>query len=245
MKNIFLMAVLMISAAFSFAQTCTPDENVTRVGITPSIEEGFDSVVIGNYYEQVLQIYPPTDTTFEEGGISIYGEIDYFEIAQISGLPNGFDYSCDPPSCRFLSNEHSCATVYGNGEWWMTGESYPIQVELTISGRADAFGTGTLIPLTRSVVQEGYELNGTGTPNGIESTEIEELFIIGNEIQFYYSNALQKGVMELYSVAGVRIERREVEFGYNQFNLASLPRGVYFLQINNNDLNFSRKFYKE
>ena len=106
--TIVLMAAFLVNAAFSFGQNCTPDEGLTTVGIYPGVAEGFDSAYVGINYEQVLQVYAPTDTTValeSLGGVEATLPINWFRIDGVRGMPAGFDYACSPDDCILLADE--------------------------------------------------------------------------------------------------------------------------------------------
>lgn len=240
MKNIIIVAALFVSAAFSFGQ-CTPDTSISTVGIYPGVAQGLDSAIVGEYYEQVLQVLPPADTTVEVSGLGVLSvPINFFRIEDVNGLPTGFDYSCDPPTCLFLAEEVSCVSFYGEVEWWMSGKTYPLEIDMTAQF---SVAIGPIVTNVDSViVVEGYEIK----TNGLETSVLEE----EKDYNIIYDSGLisatvnQKNNMSIYSITGQKMLDKELQVGSNIVSVYDLPKGIYILQIYNSSDSFSYKFIR-
>ena len=83
MKNIFLGAAFLLSAAFSFGQNCTPEVITNGRLMSPSVDENIVQPDSIGEYEQVVTFVVPRDTTY----LGNQAEIDHFKVLSIDGLP--------------------------------------------------------------------------------------------------------------------------------------------------------------
>lgn len=241
MKNILIMAVLTLSAAFSFGQ-CTPDTSISTVGIYPGVAEGLDSAIIGEYYEEVLQVLPPADTTVyvEAFGSELNVPINFFRIEDVQGLPTNFEYSCNPPSCLFEAEQVSCISFYGETGWWMAGKSYPLEIEMTAQFQV---AIGPISTTADSLlIVEGYTINADGMETSVNDEMTPETMNYSEGL--ITVNLKSNSVLRVYSLTGQLLVSKELEKGISLIAVEDLSNGIYIAQISQADRAYSYKFIR-
>lgn len=241
MKNILIMAVLTLSAAFSFGQ-CTPDTSISTVGIYPGVAEGLDSAIIGEYYEEVLQVLPPADTTVyvEAFGSELNVPINFFRIEDVQGLPTNFEYSCNPPSCLFEAEQVSCISFYGETGWWMSGKSYPLEIEMTAQFQV---AIGPISTTADSLlIVEGYTINADGMETSVNDEMTPETMNYSEGL--ITVNLKSNSVLRVYSLTGQLLVSKELEKGISLIAVEDLSNGIYIAQISQADRAYSYKFIR-
>ena len=111
MKKTLLFLSFTLAYVFSSGQ-CIPDPQYTAPGIYPDTTTGLSDAIVGQAYSQNITIITPTDTVVDILGQSASVDIDSISLTTVTGLPNGFTYSCDPPSCGFPGGTIKCAELY-------------------------------------------------------------------------------------------------------------------------------------
>lgn len=93
MKKILLLLIMLSATLFSYAQQpCTPGTiTAPQSGyIIPDSTTGFNHACAGMYYEQIVYLKAPADTTVTVGGFPTSADVDSFVVdANIIGLPAG------------------------------------------------------------------------------------------------------------------------------------------------------------
>lgn len=156
-KN-FTLFFLFLNIAFIQAQDCMPVELPTDTSIIvpgpydeATMLGGIASACINEEYEQVLTLKIPQTVPF--GGVEI--AIDSASIATeggIEGLPVGINYSCNPPSCIFVSDVPGCILLSGTPDATNPEGQYDLSLEIT------AF---SIIPLTIQYPDDIPDVDGT------------------------------------------------------------------------------------
>ena len=103
-----LLAVGLFGSATLEAQNCIPDTNFTNGGIYP---DSLPPACNNQLYEAVITVVVPADTV--PPGSPVPVPIDSVVLDEILGLPPGFTYSCEPPSCVFPGNSTGCVVLTG------------------------------------------------------------------------------------------------------------------------------------
>ncbi len=136
-KTFTILFLSILWSAISFAQdVCIPGQVPQDMEIilpepfnTTDMEGGLDSTCIGLFYEQVLTVLPPS--TFPVNGQNF--SIDSISIEMegaIEGLPPGFEYACNPPSCIFLPMEPACIVITGMADETVTPMTYELSLQI-------------------------------------------------------------------------------------------------------------------
>ena len=95
------------------AQVCTPDTQYTSSGLHPDSATGLDSATLGVYYEEVITVVVPADTVISPGPPPIIIPIDSLVMTNVTGLPPGLTYGCEPPSCHWPGGTTGCILISG------------------------------------------------------------------------------------------------------------------------------------
>jgi hypothetical protein len=260
MKQFILFSLLIfIGLGTSFAQinTCTPDETFadSTAGVYPlPYDEATnplggitDSACFNKDFQFVLNIV--VNDTITVGPISY--PLDSITLATegaVMGLPQGFSYACDPPSCSFPKNSVGCAVIYGKAEnpadigpndLTIEGTFYTLGLPITLTFPNPALAPGSY---TLWVLEEDDPDCTVFTSTGDLLRSVEEVRNIPNpfagnttiEIVANQSEEVQFAVMDLY---GKMVYQSEVQLvaGTNQidFDGSQLPEGIYLYVIAN------------
>ena len=113
MKKTLLILIFAFATGLVYSQNgCTPDPQFTAAGIYPDTAVGLTPASVGQSYNQNITIITPTDTVVDVLGSMVQVTIDSISLTSVTGLPYGFSYSCDPPSCGFPGGTTKCAELY-------------------------------------------------------------------------------------------------------------------------------------
>jgi hypothetical protein len=111
MKKILLTILAICLALFSYSQ-CIPDSSITSPGIFPDEITNLDEGFVGQAYSSQIDILTPLDTSVSLSGLNVNVTISNIDLTSITGLPNNFTYSCNPPNCSFPGGTYACAEIY-------------------------------------------------------------------------------------------------------------------------------------
>lgn len=103
MKTLSLSLLLVLSFAFSFAQTCAVDTANYNM-FAPPVDE-IPCVERGVPYDLVLQLYAPSNFATVT--------LDSVRVTNFIGLPTGISTLCTPTGCTFAGNERACINISG------------------------------------------------------------------------------------------------------------------------------------
>ena len=104
---ISLLMALLLSPLASQGQTCTPDPNAPASGLTP---DSLAPACPGDPYNFVITLGVPADTVVPAFGTVT---IDSIVINNITDLPPGITYACNPGSCSFPGGTKGCLVFSG------------------------------------------------------------------------------------------------------------------------------------
>ena len=91
---------------------CVPGTS-TDPGITPDSATGLTPAIVGQPYNQVMQLVAPTDTTAMIGPFPVNVTIVSITLTSFTGLPPGLTYSCTPSNCVFPGGSNGCVLISG------------------------------------------------------------------------------------------------------------------------------------
>lgn len=248
-----LFALCLCACAISLnAQDCTPNmlyadstagvypkpydsATNTGVGIT-------ECAVIGKDFQFNLTVVINDSLTI---GTSSY-PLDSIVISQVTGLPTGLTYKCDPTNCHFLKNTLKCASIYGiptaanapgaydmviKGSAYINGSSFPLPLEfpnpLIAPGKYTIHLNANVNDLCAATATKNLEgqVSITTLPNPTAGiTQIKINSQLTGQFQF-----------RVVDLLGKRIEQRQVSIfsGENslEFDASRLSNGLYLLQL--------------
>jgi len=111
MKQLILTFLAICIALFSYSQ-CIPDTSITSPGIFPDEITNLDEGFVGQAYSTQIDVLTPLDTSVSLSGLNVNVTISNIDLTSITGLPNNFTYSCNPPNCSFPGGTYACAEIY-------------------------------------------------------------------------------------------------------------------------------------
>ena len=244
MKRILLVFTFVSATIFLNAQSvgCVPDNQYTAAGIYPDTATGLDPAYVGQAYNQNITIITPTDTTVDVLGNMVPVTIDSINLTSVTGLPSGFSYSCDPPSCGFPGGTIKCASLYSTNNPTSSDIGLYNIIFETTAYASDVPFLGTM---TQDDVIDYYYIEvvgATSTINAFDNTTFElktpypNPVIDNAKIQFVSGNS-ENVIFKIYNLLGEEVDNKSIysSRGINTISLdvSSYANGVYLYSINN------------
>ena len=233
MKKIYLILTLFgVAISPIFGQVCSPDNSITISGVYPDQP---DTAFANQSYDFSFQILSIKDTAVVYLGQSITADIDSVTVDAVIGLPENFEYACNPSRCAFTYKAVGCINLKGNPSADQVGV-YDIKIATTAYAKATlALGIPLRLPVADTT--EGYRLiiKGDGSASIFENN----LSAVN-----VYPNPSSNGVFVLHAnapIASIDIfdtRAQKVNFTRHHtnntlvLNLSDTPRGIYILKIN-------------
>jgi hypothetical protein len=266
MKKVLLALFLVAAATPFFAQDCMPDPQYTdSVGVFPlPFVEGEngepdtggipDTACVNVFYQTNFTIIVDT---FVINGVEAIP--DYLVIDDVTNLPDGMTYACNPEDCTYYPNTPGCASVYGIP----TGDAG--DYSLQISGTAFFFGGTINFPINFPDpaiapgeyilhVREAGDVN-CGEPSAVESpAAINSVVVAPNPFTDFTQINIQAKTAGTYNFAvtdllGRTVNRQvlDVRTGDNSFTFdgSDLAKGIYIYAISEGDKVTSGKLIVE
>ena len=160
MKKFLLLFAILLSFTHLVKAQCTPNSLFTALGLPgiyppelaiPDIPMvGINDGVLGSAYSQTLTLVVLEDTIIDvasflpatvvlamnSAGISTVISLPVNHVAfNVSGLPNGLNYSCDQTNCEYPSSFDGCILI--NGTPTQAG-NFAVPVSMTINAQIPA-----------------------------------------------------------------------------------------------------------
>ena len=185
MKKILLVLCLAAFVAPTFAQTCDFDpQYADSVGVYPQpYIQGMDgasdtggipdTACLNTYYSTTFSILVDT---FSVGAFFV--DPDSLIIENVSNLPAGMTYACDPPNCTFYPQQPGCATIYGipseEGVFSLeiTGVAYTTFTPISVTFPDPQLAPGEYLLYVRPEGDASCMTNAVQTPAAIETVSI-------------------------------------------------------------------------
>ena len=147
MKKIYLTLTLLgIAISPIFGQVCSPDNSITKSGVYPDQP---DTAFANQSYDFSFQILSIKDTAVVYLGQSITADIDSVTVDAVIGLPENFEYACNPSRCAFTYKAVGCINLKGNPSADQVGV-YDIKIATTAYAKATlALGIPLRLPVNR------------------------------------------------------------------------------------------------
>lgn len=238
--------LLFLSFTFAYVLAsgqCIPDPQFTAPGIYPDTTIGLSDAFVGQAYIQNITIITPTDTIVDILGQSVSVDIDSITLTTVTGLPNGFTYSCDPPSCGFPGGTTKCAELYSTVNPTLSDIGVYNIVFETTSYASNVPFLGTF---QQDDIIDYYYLNivdnTTFTINQYDVSSFDLLDVYPNpastntKIQFICGST-DDIILNIYNLLGEVKETFIIKsiVGVNTINLSlsSFQNGLYLYSINN------------
>ena len=153
MRKILIIFVIALSSANLVKAQCNPNFLFTTLGLPgvyPPALVGINDGVLGSAYSQTLTLVVLEDTIMDvasflpatvvlamnSAGISTVMSLPVNHVAfNVSGLPNGLNYSCDQTNCEYPSSFDGCILI--NGTPTQAG-NFAVPVSMTINAQIPA-----------------------------------------------------------------------------------------------------------
>ena len=118
-----------------YGTSCMSDSQYTVPGIYPDNVTGLADAYVGESYNEVMTVIINTDTLANLPGLPLIAvTFDNIDLTNVIGLPNGFSYACDPPTCSFPAGSISCVSIYSTQDpTSIDVGSYPLLFETTLN----------------------------------------------------------------------------------------------------------------
>jgi len=250
MKKTLLSLIAIVSVSFVFAQNCTPDPQYTTSGVYPDSATNLSPAYVGVPYSETVTAVTPADTCI----VVVFPPcttvpIDSVVVDNFTGLPAGFTVKSmneNALNFKFLGGTSSCMIITGTATAGQIG-SYP----LTVSGLSWARVFG--VPTSEPFLVDYYVLkieNTTGVDEFLTNTftvkqNAPNPFNNNSTIEYFVPTAGKVGV-EVRNILGelVYSESTNAQQGINKHQLSAskFTNGVYFYQINYNNLVITKRF---
>jgi hypothetical protein len=208
------------------AQNCTPDETITTPGFYP--REELDVVIVNEDFKQIIQVLAIKDTSVAFGSQQVTAIIDSMVLLDVFGLPEGFTYSCNTPTCQFSHPNVGCVSLEGRATENQVGV-YPLSFRIRTHGRVG------LIQVPQVDTIEAYNLH-VSTDGTISIVNISE-----NPITVYPNPVVNGNLhiktdeqilnISLMDATGRKIET-PIDIDQNQkVYIGHLPAGLYWVEV--------------
>lgn len=122
MKTIYITLFFALVGANLFSQNCIPDPKYTKPALYPDSATGFAVGVAGQPYSQLMTVIVPKDTLLF--GFPV--PFDSIVMKNLTGMPTGFSYACEPKKCSWKGNSTGCILISGNPTELEVG-TYPLK----------------------------------------------------------------------------------------------------------------------
>lgn len=254
-KLLTLLAFIGMGIGIAHAQ-CSPDPQYVNAGIYPTpVQIGLISVPVNTAWSQTLTVNVPADTTIDLSSIiglpvpPVTASVNYQEITNITGLPTGVTYACNPASCNWTGGATGCVELSGTPT--ITGQyTFGIESNLNIN-------VPPLVPVIGGQaidipVPVPYQMEVTN-PNAIDLATVNGFFVDQNapnpftgqtSIEVYLPFAADLH-MEIFDLTGKVIQEQRFAnvSGLNKLvvDASGLTPGVYFYRVDNGEESMVRK----
>jgi hypothetical protein len=236
-KRLLLAAVFLTGFTVQTSAQCVPDLSITDPGIYPDSATGLPGGTVNVPYNEVIQVKVLTDTTVS--GLTVL--VTSITITQVSGLPPGITYTCNPPSCVFPGGSNGCITLSGTPT---ASGIFPMTVDLMIDGTL--FGQ----PISQPSTVDYYNINISGSTGIAEQTKFNIITAQPNPAVEYTDLVFSSPVggdfpLRMYNLIGMKVYDQIVRSmpGNNTVRIktSQLSAGVYMLTLGNGKAVVTRK----
>lgn len=238
-KYITLLLISFLAVTLAFGQ-CIPDPQYTQPGIYPDSATGFPPAVATYEYNFVITAIIPADTAITP---TYRVNIDSIGVAEITGLPEGFQAIPSRPSGYWLGGTSGCMLITGTPNEAQVGE-YPLSI--TVVGYMGGFGVPipyTIDYYTITVFPAAaYGIDEPGVNGNIRLKAFPNPFSGEINLEFYAQSA---GNFEclIYDSRGrlLKSETISTDAGNQSYSIdgSDLEPGIYFCRLSHTRENLS------
>ena len=249
MKKLLFTITTILLTNISYSQ-CSPDLTITSPGIYPDEITNLPEAFVGQPYLAQIDVLTPLDTSVSLSGLNVNVTIDNIELTSVTGLPNNFNYSCNPPSCIFPGGTYACAQLFSTSDPTSADIGY---YPITMTTSTLAINIPLIGSLTQVDTVDYYYIDISNTASTMQpinsfTFEVKDVypnpasskanfqFVIGkNEIiDFFIINSLGQTV---------NYKQLQSNFGVNKFelDLSCLSSGLYTYILKTDNRQISKK----
>jgi len=239
MKKLLLIASVAFFGALNLNAQCTPDASLTSSGIYPDSATNFVGGCVGQQYTQIVQNVVPLDTTVPVFGFPVPATIDSIVLVNVSGLPPGMNFSCNPNSCSYIGGATGCAVIEGICN---TAGTYNLVFDLT------AYVSVQGLPQSQDFTLTYYKIVIGACAASLDENTNSMFKLYPNPA---YSKVVVEGLKGQNNISLTNAEGKIVKT-YNMFegaslemNLEGLNNGLYFVTVNHDKGTEVLKLIKE
>lgn len=220
---------------------CIPDLGIHYL-IYPDTSTNLPPATATVAYTTTMLTAPPTDTVIQTNTVTV----DSVCLLGILGLPSGFIYQCNRPSCGWAGGTHGCIEISGTP---LVGDVGTHKIKLLTRYYLKI---GGVFPLTYNDTVKGYKIV-VNPFNNIVFNKVEKFEVFQNkpnpfndytEIKFT-SPIIQNVNFAVINLLGQTIysEKIKAKIGENRiiFSSINVNPGVYFYKISNENTVFIKK----
>lgn len=227
---------MVILGLIGLAQNCNPDNSITEPGIYPS---SIDTAMVDVPYNFTIQVLAIGDTVVNYLGQQITATIDSVVLTGIAGLPNSFDYGCEPARCVFTSQNVGCVKLSGTPTIQEVG-IHPLTIYTTAYARWNT----VKLPVQDSISDYSLVVSDSGSASIFKYTK-DNINIYPNPIidgQFTI-----KTRVEVTNVSIVDLQGRSIDFDYSKtaseiaIKLNETSNGIYFIRFTAGDKTIEKR----
>jgi len=228
-KFIFTLTLLWLTSATLElkAQICKADTSLHKPGYKP---EKLPNVKVDSNYNESISILVKRDTFKMVGAVKLNVKIDSVKATSVIGLPTGYNYECQHPSCVYLWDTVRCVRIFGS-----TNKSGIYPLKIPIIGYAK-IGSSSLVQ--KDTIRD-FTLIVDGDPaRNVRIEKIKEWIVYpipaNHTISIYCDANSTHFVFEILNLNGVRqnILFQRINETYVA-SIAQLAPGVYFISGGN------------
>lgn len=249
MKKVFTLFFIAFTAwHMAVGQACNPNMSFVGPGIDPDSATNFVQGYANQPYSQLITIVVPQDTQVLPPPLPAL-PWDSTVLVSITGLPNGFTYSCynqgpgNQTRCSWRGNTRGCAIITGNPTINDTGT-----YNLTIP-TANYVG-GSTAPVNFTITYYKIIINAPSSVNDLEPTAFDVLqnspnpFSDKSEITYICGTAGSVD-LKIYNMVGSEVSAVTLKSkqGNNKFTFDSkgYSPGVYMYSLTMGDKTITRR----
>lgn len=232
MKNLLLLFTFIFGLqVLATAQPCTPDPAIGGEYMYPPV---LPFAKVRTYYHNALTFRVPKDTTIVYQGNTIPATVLSAQVILIKGIPAGYNYECNTPTCTWAGGTIGCAAFYGQNDNDTIMGNHPI----TIYIMTNVLVAGNIV--NRIDSSSNYTFKVLAYNGGFEITKAEPLKVYPNptndilNIEVDNSNANMQQI-EVADMTGKIIYSKTINKELNntteQVDLSAYSKGLYVVKL--------------
>jgi hypothetical protein len=233
-KLILVISCLFLIQQISKSQPiCEPDVAIGQAYLYPA---KLPFAMAGYYYSQVLTFRVPKDTVVIYQSIEVPATVDSGRVLYIGGIPPGYAFACNVPTCTWPGGSLGCALLQGVSDsvGSAVGE-YPIKVYIGTWFKAAATS------FYRIDSSSSYTFKVLPYNGGFEISKTEILKVFPNPVSGKLNIELRditsdNNVLTVYDITGKvafhkLFNKPDTFLTTESLDVSQLPKGMYLVLL--------------